>query len=110
LRDDRAERERRAVVGRHLAERIVSLERAQCRIPGQVIAERARVGIDEQLVGIAAQALRRVPRTVDAIAVSRARPDLWQVDVPDLTDALLEIDRLLVAVGVEAELDALGHA
>src|SRR5215470_7225277 len=47
----------------------------------------ARARIDEQLLGIATQALLGLPRTVHAIAVALLGPDLRKVRVPHAADA-----------------------
>src|SRR5687767_11327575 len=70
VRNDRAKRVRRAVFGRHRAEPFTVGVAEQRRAPFQAFTERARVWVDEQLVRITAQATRRIPRSVNAVAVA----------------------------------------
>ena len=84
-------------------------------VPLDLAAGRLGVGVEEQLVGVAAQALGRVPRAVDAVAVALAGLHRRDVAVPhvgvDLGDLELRLDELpgVVGVGLEqAQLDALG--
>ena len=112
LHDDRAERVRRAVLGRHRPPVVGCAPRSagpQC----EALGDRARVRIDEQLVRVAAQAARRIPRAVDAIAVALPGPDLRQVARarPGRCRGRAAIRRLVGARPIEqAQLDALGDA
>ena len=84
-------------------------------VPLDVAAGRLGVGVEEQLVGVAAQAVLGVPRAVDAVAVALAGLHGRDVAVPhvgvDLGDLELRLDELAGVVGVgleQAQLDALG--
>ena len=78
-------------------------------VPPDRSLDRLGVGIEEQLGGVAPQALVGRPRTVDAVAVALAGLHVGQLDVPDIPRALGQLDVFLVAVRVEqAEIDLLG--
>src|SRR5207302_5517441 len=70
-------------------------------VPFRVTLDGARVRIEQQLGGIGAQALLRLPGAMDSIAVALAGIHADQVPVPDEPGALREIDEALVAVAVE---------
>ena len=100
------------VVGAVLVAEVVAEERL---VPVDLAGGRLGVGVEQELVGVAAQALGRVPRAVDAVAVALARLDGRDVAVPDVGVDLGDLElglherAGLVGVGVEeAELDALG--
>ena len=79
-------------------------------LPVDAAADGARVGIDQQLRGIAAHTLCRVPRTVHAIAVTLPRADATEVPVPAERAALRQVESLLVSRFVEeTQLDALSR-
>jgi len=87
----------------------VELVAEQALVPVDLAVRRLGVGVEQELVGVAAQALRRVPRPVHAVAVALPRLHLRQVAVPDEGVHLVELDAGLLAVVVEqAQLHALG--
>lgn len=63
----------------------------------------ARIGDEQQLVGIGAVALGRRVRALHAIAVKRAGADIGQVAVPNLIGVFTQLDAryLLLAVLIE---------
>ena len=69
------------VVARVLVAEVVAEQRL---VPVDLAAGRLGVGVEEQLVGVAAQALGGVPRAVDAVAVALARLHGRDVAVPDV--------------------------
>src|SRR6266545_3976848 len=79
--------------------------------PSDGPADGLAVGIDEQLVGIEPVALLRCVRPVDAVAVQLARPNVWQVAVPDQVSAVRELDPFGFLFGLrvveQAQLDRL---
>ena len=108
--DDRLGQRARAVGRVGLAVRIaVERVREQRLTPVELALERAGVGIDQELGGIAALALARKPRTVDPIAVALAGLDPGQVAVPHRAGSLGQEDARLDVVRVEeTELDGVG--
>src|SRR5215210_9481715 len=71
--------------------------------------DRLRVGIDQELGRVVAQAACRVIRAVHSVAVPLARADLGKVAVPVVRGPLGQLDAsLTVAVVEETELDAVG--
>jgi hypothetical protein len=81
--------------------------RAVCHLTG----ERAGVGVEEQLVRVAAEAAGRLERASDPVAVRLARADARHEAVPDALFTVWQRHLCLVAVGVEqAEPDLLGDA
>ena len=107
--DDRARHRCRAV-------EVVPLARRGGHVPedGVTPIERAvdgaRIGVDEQLVGVAAPTAMRFPGSVHAVAVPLARADARQVAMPGVAGHLGQLDACLAAdVVEEAELDALGN-
>ena len=108
--DDRLGQRVRAVGRVGLAVRIaVERVREQRLTPAELALERAGVGIDQELGGIAALALARKPRTVDPIAVALAGLDPGQVAVPHRARSLGQEDARLHVVRVEeTELDGVG--
>ncbi len=79
-------------------------------VPLDLAAGRLGVGVDQQLVRVAAQALGRVVRAVHAVAVALAGLHGGQVAVPDVGVDLGQLDPGLLAVLVEqAQLHAVGH-
>ena len=61
-------------------------------VPPHVAVDRARVGIDEQLVGVEAMAALRLVGAVHAVAVALPGPQAGNVDVPDLVGLLGQHD------------------
>jgi hypothetical protein len=79
-------------------------------VPLHLAVDRLGVGIEQQLVRIAPEALRRVVRPVDAVAVPLAGLDAGQEGVPDEGIHLGQGDAgLLAGVIEQAQLDLLGH-
>ena len=113
--DDHAVRHVRrgvVVVAGVLVAEVVGEERL---VPVDVAGRGLGVGVEEQLVGVAALALVGVPRAVDAVAVALAGLHGRDVAVPDVGVDLGDLEPRLgegagvVGVGVEqAQLDALG--
>ena len=69
-----------------------------------------RVGVEQELGGIAAQPVRRIPGTVHPQAVALARPDVRQEAVPDVRRSFRQRDALLGSVPIEeTDLDGIGH-
>jgi hypothetical protein len=66
-------------------------------MPRHVAAERARIWIEHDLRLIEAMAVRRIPRTGDAIAVQLSGTDVRQIRVPDQTGPLDERHAYLLA-------------
>ena len=78
--------------------------------PGDVPVDGCRMGVEQELGGIAAQPVGRIPRAVYPQAVPLARPDVGQVSMPDVSRSFRQRDALLRSVRVEqAELDGIGH-
>jgi hypothetical protein len=97
---------RRVVVVALLGLEVVAEDRL---VPVDLAVDGLGVGVEEELVRVAAQALGRVVGAVDAEAVALAGVDPGQEGVPDVAVHLGEADALLVALVVEeAELDLLG--
>ena len=86
------------------------------RVPVDVAVDRLGVRVEQQLGRVAPQALGRVPRAVDAVAVALAGADVGQVGVPavavDLGAARSAPRPCALArrVAEQAQLDALGDA
>ena len=79
------------------------------RAPAHLPVDGAGVGVQQQLLRIAAHPRRRVPRAVHAIAVALAGADAGHVAVPGMTVHLRQVQATLAAGLVEqAQLDALG--
>ena len=94
-----------AVVGVALA-RVVDVVAEQRLVAVEVAVECLGVGVDEQLVRVAAVAVGRVVGAVDAVGVALAGHDAGQVAVPDVRVDLFERDAGFGAVRVnEAQLD-----
>ena len=100
------------VVAGVLVAEVVGEERL---VPVDLAGRGLGVGVEEQLVGVAALALVGVPRAVDAVAVALAGLHGRDVAVPDVGVDLGDLEPRLgegaevVGVGVEqAQLDALG--
>ena len=92
---DALERVRRAVLAARSARPGRRLVAEQRRVPVQT-RRRARARTDrQQLVRVAAQAARRIPRAVHAEAVALPGPDLGQVRVPDWPVPLVQLDARL---------------
>ncbi len=78
-------------------------------VPVELAVDRLRVGVEQQLVRVAAMPLRRVPRAVHAVAVALTGLDPREEDVPDERVDLGQFDPGLVAGLVEeTQLDLLG--
>jgi hypothetical protein len=107
VRDHGARHEGRAVVV-VAAERLAEHVREHGGVPLHGAVDRLGVGVEQQLVRVAAVSLARVPGAVHAEAVALARPYVGQVAVPAVGVDLGQRDALLLAVRVEeAELHAL---
>ena len=83
-------------------------------VPVDLAGGRLRVGVEQQLVGVAALALGRVPGAVHPVAVALARLHRGQVAVPDVGVDLGQLDPGLGRLSAcpyfeQAELDAVGH-
>ena len=97
IRDDQPARherrriERAAVIGvaRRVAQDLVA--------PGDVAVYRPCIRVQEQLVGVAAEAARRRERADDPVAVALTRPNTRHEAVPDPAVHLLQLELLLVA-------------
>ena len=78
--------------------------------PGDVPVDGCRMGVEQELGGIAAQAVGRIPRAVHPQAVPLARADVGQESMPDVRCSFRQRDALLGSVPIEqAELDGIGH-
>ena len=73
----------RARVGRAHAVRLAGLIGQHGQVPVDPALDRARVWVEQQLVGVAAQPARRIPWAVHPVAVALPGPDARQVGVPD---------------------------
>src|SRR5690606_13622495 len=75
----------------------------QCVVPAQRARDLARVGIEQQLVGIEAMPAPRIVGTVDPVTVERAGPRVGQVAAPHAVYAVGHgVARdLMAAVGAE---------
>ena len=107
--DDGFWRVRRVVVV--VALEIVSAERIgkHRRVPGDAAGNGARVGIDEELCGIAAESVCGIPGPVHPKAVTLAGADAAKVRVPAERGPLGKVDARLVSVAIEqAQLHTLG--
>ncbi len=84
---------------------VVEVVAEQRLVPGvggaQRAVDRLGVGVDQQLVRVAALPLLGVERAVDAVAVALPGDDAGQVAVPDEPVALGQRDAVLLAVGIE---------
>src|SRR5581483_1559984 len=69
--------------------------------PVEAAGDRLRVGVDEQLARVEAQAAGRVVRAVDAVAVELARTDARHVAVPDVGGHLAQPQPLALVPGVQ---------
>ncbi len=91
------------------AVRVVEVVAEQRLVPLDGAVDRLRVRVEQQLVRVAAQPVRRVVRAVHAVAVALARLDAGQERVPDEPVDLGQLEPRLVPVGREqAQLDAFG--
>src|SRR6185295_4651761 len=100
--------ERRTIQAGHGAERVAADVTKHRRVPAQAPLHRPRVGIEQQLVGVAAMPGHGLVGPVHAIAVALPRPDPLEVAMPVRTLAMRQLQTALGAVGVEqAQLDAL---
>jgi hypothetical protein len=61
-------------------------------VPRDLAANRLRVGVEEQLVRVEAQAAFRFVGSMDAVAVELAGADVGKVDVPDARGAFAQAD------------------
>ncbi len=86
------------VVDRVLVTEVVAEEGL---VPVELARHRLRVGVEEELVRVAAVTLGRVVRAVDPVAVLLARRHVRQVAVPDVTVHFLQLDAGFRAVVVE---------
>ena len=108
VRDDRLHDVRRGVLGVALAGVAELVGEARGRPVDRALVG-LRVGIEQELAGIAAVAVGRVVGAVHAVAVALARLDARQVRVPHERVLLGHRDaRLGVVVVEQAQLDALG--
>ena len=97
------------VVARLGVAEVVAEERL---VPVDVAAGGLGVGVEQQLVGVAALALREVPRSVHAVAVALAGLHRRQVAVPHVGVDLGQLDAglgSLPSASKQAQLDLLGH-
>ena len=119
IADDGARDVRGAVVDVRLVG-VVELVREAGRVPRDLAVDGLGVGVEEQLGRVAPQALGRLPRAVDPVAVALARTDVGEVGVPAVAVDLGQRDAHLGQrlarlddggdVLEQAELDALGGA
>jgi hypothetical protein len=70
--------------------------------------DRFRVGVDQELEGVEAQAGFGGVRAVHAVAVALPRPDARQVHMPVVRRVVVDLDALLLVAVEEALLHALG--
>ena len=79
-------------------------------VPCEFAADLAAVWVQQQLVRVAAQAVLRLPRAVDAVAVTLAGLAAGQVAVPDAARAFGQVVRALrpAVTREQAEFDRLG--
>ena len=114
-----AERHVRGAVGRVRTVVVCEVVGEAGGVPVDLPLDRLGIRVEQQLGRIAPQPTSRIPRTVDAISVALARPDVGQVGVPAVRVDLGELDAFLVdrhhrttgvALGIaeEAQLDAVG--
>ena len=66
------------------------------RVPVDVARNGLRIGVEQQLAGVAASTASRIPRTVDPIPVALAGSDVGQIGMPDVAIDLVEFDALFV--------------
>jgi hypothetical protein len=100
---DAARDVRRAVVGVLLHRRVEAMPEDRRHVRDAAV-DRLGVGIEEEVVRVEAEALRRIPRTGHAEGVTLARAHLGQVPVEAMCVDLGQLDpRLLAAVVEEAE-------
>ena len=108
--DHRARHERGAVLV--VAGPVVAAEGVAVhgRVPLHLPVERPRVGVEQQLVLVAADARVGEVRPVHAVSVALPGADAGQEAVPHVAVGLGHVQPLLAAAGVveQAELDALG--
>ena len=109
--DHRARHERGAVLvvaGPVIAAEWVAVDG---RIPLHLAVERPRVGVEQQLVLVAAHAGLGEVRPVHPVSVALPGADAGQEAVPYVAVGLGHVQPLLAAAGVveQTELDALGH-
>ena len=90
--------------------RIVQIVSEHRLAPRDLPVDGRRVGVEQELGGIAPQPVPRIPGTLHPQAVALARPDIRQEAVPDMGRSLRQRDPLLGSVPIkEAELDGAGH-
>ena len=80
-------------------DRLAPLERAR---------DRARIRIEEELVRVAAQPARGIPRAVHAVPVVLSGADGGKIGRPDVAGVAHQLDPLLAPGREEAELDPVG--
>ncbi len=103
-------RKRRAVLLVETAKLRGILVAEQCIVPLNVAPYGPRVRIEEQLAGIAQQALLRAPGTIDAEPVALPGVDMGQIPVPPVAGYFGQLDlRLPPRVVEEAQAYALGY-
>ena len=98
--------------------RVVELVGEARRVPVDVAGDRLGVGVEQQLVRVAAQTVERLPGTVDPVPVRLPRAHVGEIGVPDVAVDLGQLDAHLVAIGTverpgraeQAQLDAVGDA
>ena len=101
--------ERRAVVRVRRAVGVVEAVREHRFVPRHLPLDGARVWIEQQLGRVAALPFGRRPRSMHAIAVALAGPDVGKVAVPAVAVHLRQVDVRLAALVVEqAQLDPFG--
>ena len=101
-------RRRVAVVG---SIRVIGRMTVDRRVPVHLARNRAGIGVEQQLRGIAADARRRIPRAVDPKAVALARCNVRKIALPHKPIALIEAPpRLRTRVVEQAQLDSVRHA
>ena len=109
--DHRPRHERRAV--RVVAFPVVAAERVTVNggVPPDLAVDRRGVGIEQQLARIAPQAVLRVVRAVDAVAVTLPVADPRQEAVPHVAVDLGHVQPLFrgAALVEQAQLDSLGY-
>ena len=111
--DHRSRHVRRAVGGVGLVRRIELVPEARL-VPVDVALDHLGVRVEQQLGRVAPEALLRVPRAVDPIAVALAWADVREVRVPavavDLAHLDADLGQALLGVLEQAQLDAFGDA
>ena len=100
---------RRVAVVRSI--RVIGRMTVDRRVPVHIARDRAGIGVEQQLRGIAADARRRIPRAVDPKAVALARCNVRKIALPHKPIALIEAPpRLRTRVVEQAQLDSVRHA